>query len=75
MEWFTDRDTLLLQDSIERVNEETLAFLIDLEPDVTVFLYRHGNLADEVTLAISLLLLSQNGWCLPDPGLREPGAH
>ena len=48
MEWLTSKDTLLLQDSIEMVNDRMLAFIIDLEPDVAVFIHRRGNLADEV---------------------------
>ena len=48
LEWITDKETLLIPGKIDEVNLELLEKLVETETDILVFLYKEGNLNDEV---------------------------
>ena len=46
LEWFTDKEILLLKGKIEKVNSDLLDQFISTETDILVFMYRENNLND-----------------------------
>ena len=46
LEWFTDKNVLLLKGKIEKVNSDLLNQFVSTETDILVFIYRDNNLND-----------------------------
>ena len=46
LEWYTDKEILLLKGKIEKVNSDLLDQFISTETDILVFIYRENNLND-----------------------------